>query len=439
MKKSISIFFTVFFSLCLSAQTKNTKNLCTVTFTPNHTDWVYAVGDSVELDIQVRKYNIDLPNQPLTLTWGMEMSAAEQTYKISTDANGRATLRLKGSDVPGFKTCAATAVVDGNKYWNYITVGFEPDKIEPTTPMPNDFEQFWAQALAEARKVPLNPVFTLLPELCTPLSDTYMISFHNRKYGENMYGILKVPKDVEHSKKKYPAVLEVPGAGIRNYKGLNDDYSKAGIVSLQLGIHGIPVNLPEQVYNNLANGALNNYNSIRCDDRDQYYYKRVYTGCVKAIDFLCSLPYVDSKHIAVYGGSQGGLLSLVVAALAADKIQCVSTAYPAMSEIAGSMRGRIDGWPRLFNGNKTMAGIEDKIKVSEYYDAVNFARLVKAPMLFIQGYNDKVCPPTTTLSVYNVLSCPKQLVIEQDAAHWLYLELWNQRRDWLIEQLTSKH
>ncbi len=437
MKKFDSFILFFFVCLTLQAQTKNAKDLCTVTFTPNHADWVYAIGDSVELNIQVRKYNINLPNQPLTLTWGMEMSATEQTYKISTDANGNATLRLKGSDVPGFKTCAATAIVDGKKYWNYITVGFEPDKIEPTTPMPEDFVEFWTKALEDVRKIPLNPVYTLLPELCTPLSDTYMISFHNQKYGANMYGILKLPKGIEHGNKKYPAILEVPGAGIRSYKGLNDDYAKKGIVSLQIGIHGIPVNLPDNVYTDLANGALINYNSIRCDDRDQYYYKRVYTGCVKAVDFLCSLPYVDSEHIAVYGGSQGGLLSLVVAALAADKIQCVSTAYPAMSEIAGSMRGRIDGWPRLFNGKKDIPALEEKIKVSEYYDAVNFARLVKAPMLFMQGYNDKVCPPTTTMSVYNVLTCPKQLVIEQDAAHWLYPELWNQRRDWLIEQLTK--
>lgn len=303
--------------------------------------------------------------------------------------------------------------------------------------MPEDFVQFWTSTLAEARKTPLEPLFTLQPDLCTPYSDAYMVRFQNDGSYKFIYGILRTPKGIDPvtGTKRFPALLVMPGAGVRSYKGISDYYSKVGIVTLQIGIHGIPVNLPDEVYRDLKSVALSNYNSYRCDDRNAYYYKRVYTGCVRAVDLLCSLNIVDNKHIAVCGGSQGGLLSLVVAALAADKISCVSTAYPAMSEIAGSMRGRIDGWPRLFNGKKDIPALEEKMKVSEYYDAVNFARLVKAPMLFIQGFNDKVCPPTTTMSAYNVLTCPKQLVIENDAAHWFYPEIENLRRDWLISKL----
>ena len=47
------------------------------------------------------------------------------------------------------------------------------------------------------------------------------------------------------------------------------------MITLQVGIHGIPVNLPAEVYQELARGALDNYNRINLDDRYRYYYRRV--------------------------------------------------------------------------------------------------------------------------------------------------------------------
>ena len=88
---------------------------------------------------------------------------------------------------------------------------------------------------------------------------------------------------------KYPAILRVPGAGVRPYFG---DISTAekGFITLEIGIHGVPVNLEPEVYSNLGAGALNGYQNMNLDDRDRYYYKRVYMGCVRANDFLTNLP-----------------------------------------------------------------------------------------------------------------------------------------------------
>lgn len=441
MRRFVSLFLLM---LCcgwtLMAQTTQQRQYVTVTFMPNHDSWLYQCGEKVEMQVQVMQFNVPLKNTKVNLSWGMEMSKADENRTINTGKTGIASVTLPGSKVPGFKTLSATVTVEGKDYWNYITVGFEPEKIEPTTPMPKDFLEFWNGQLAAARKTPLEPLFTLQPDLCTPYSDAYMVRYQNDGSYHFFYGIIRVPKGVNPvtGTTRYPALLEVPGAGVRSYKGMSDDFTKAGIITLQIGIHGIPVNLPDEVYRDLKNVALSNYNANRYEDRNAYYYKHVYTGCVRAIDLLCSMSIVDSTRIAVTGGSQGGLLSLVVAGLAPDHIYCVSTAYPAMSEVAGSMRGRIDGWPRLFNGNKKVVALEEKIKVSEYYDAVSFARLVKAPMLFIQGFNDRTCPPTTTYSVYNVLDCEKEIVLPKDCAHWLYGETWNQRRDWLIEKLNTK-
>lgn len=422
------------------AQTTQQRPYVTVMLTPDHDDWLYRCGEKVELTLQVMQFNVALKNQEVSYEWGMEMSAAEETKTINTGATGVVKLKLKGSSKPGFKTCMAKVTVNGREYSNYINVGFEPEKIQPTTECPKDFMKFWNGQLEKARKIELAPLFTLQPDLCTPYSDAYMVRFCNTWAEDYMYGMMRVPKGIDPvtSTKQHPAILEVPGAGVRPYKGAADDYAKAGIITLQMGIHGIPVNMPEHVYQNLKSTALANYNNYNLDNKESYYYKRVYIGCVKAVDLLCSMGCVDSTRIAVYGGSQGGALTIVVAALAADKITCASALHPALCELAGSQHDRIDGWPRLFTGNANKSGKEDKLKTVPYYDVVNFARFVKAPLQFIQGFNDRTCPPTTTYSAYNIMTCEKSLLLPKDCAHWFYSENWTERRDWLIDHLTKE-
>ena len=421
------------------AQTTQQRQYVTVVFTPDHDDWLYRCGEKVELSLQVVQFNAALKNVDVHYSWGMEMAKAEEEKDINTGKTGIVKLSLKGSPKPGFKTCMAKVTVDGREYSNYITLGFEPEKIQPTTECPKDFMKFWNTQLEKARKIELAPLFTLQPDLCTPYSDAYMVRFTNTWSEDFMYGMMRVPKGIDPvtSTKQYPAILEVPGAGVRPYKGMADDYAKAGIITLQMGIHGIPVNMPAHVYEDLKHTALANYNNYNLDNKESYYYRRVYVGCVKAVDLLCSMSCVDASRIGVYGGSQGGALTIVVAALASDKITCASALHPALCELAGSQHGRIDGWPRLFTGNANKPGKEDKLKTVPYYDVVNFARFVKAPMLFIQGYNDRTCPPTTTYSAYNIMECEKTLVLPKDCAHWIYGETWTARRDWLIDHLTK--
>ena len=110
---------------------------------------------------------------------------------------------------------------------------------------------------------------TLLPERCTDKVNVYHVSFANNDYASRMYGILCVPK----ASGKYPAILKVPGAGIRAYNGEAERAGK-GFIILEIGIHGIPVNLTGDVYHRLYNGALKNYHSFNMDNRDKYYYKR---------------------------------------------------------------------------------------------------------------------------------------------------------------------
>ena len=87
-----------------------------------------------------------------------------------------------------------------------------------------------------------------------------------------------------------------------------------GFIVFNIEIHGLSPLMDAEMYKNISN-AFGDYPFNKLDDKDNYYYKSVYMGCVRAIDFLCGLPEFDGKNVVVTGGSQGGALSIVTAGL----------------------------------------------------------------------------------------------------------------------------
>src|SRR5205085_11118017 len=55
-------------------------------------------------------------------------------------------------------------------------------------------------------------------------------------------------------------------------------------------------------------------------DPETYYYRRVFTDAVRAVEAARSHPAVDAQRIALTGGSQGGGITLAVAGLSNDII-----------------------------------------------------------------------------------------------------------------------
>ena len=90
---------------------------------------------------------------------------------------------------------------------------------------------------------------------------------------------------------------------------------------------------------------------------------------------------------------------------------------PALSDMAGYKAGRAGGYPHFFRNSVDM-DTPEKIKTMAYYDVVNFAKLIKVDTYMTWGFNDDVCPPTTSYIVYNVLNCPKEALITPINEHW---------------------
>ncbi len=194
------------------------------------------------------------------------------------------------------------------------------------------------------------------------------------------------------------------------------------------------VTIEPSVYNNLQQGALKNYWGINLDDKDKAYYKRVYLGCVRAVDFMYGLDNFDGENLGVTGGSQGGALSIVTAGLD-SRISYLAAFYPALCDLTGFLHGRAGGWPQIFTDEFTNK--PEKIETSKYFDVVNFARFVKVPGWYSWGYNDNVCPPASTYSAYNVIDSEKELHVFQETQHWSFPEQNELRDKWLFGKLKK--
>lgn len=431
MKNTKVILFLFLFSISKHNFAQPVERLVKVIVAADHSDWTYKKGEKVKFTLSVFKNGNLVKDAKVRYEIGPEKQTPIKKETI-TLAIGTQTIDAGTMEVPGFLRCIAIAEVDNKEYRNLSTAGFDPLQINPTIENPTDFDDFWNNALVDLAKVPMDAKMTLIPERCTEKVNVYQVNLQNYKVGTRLYGILCVPK----KEGKYPALLQVPGAGVRAYTGDIANAEK-GIITFQIGIHGIPVTMDPSVYLDLGTGILNGYFNHNLDDRDRFFYKRVYVGCVRANDFLTSLPQFDGVNLAVTGGSQGGALSIVTAAL--DKrVKNLGAFYPALSDVTGYLSGRAGGWPHYFDkANMAYNNTKEKLKTLGYYDVVNFAKRVKVSGFYSWGYNDETCPPTSMYATYNSITAPKELFLALETGHWAYPEQNEKMTNWLLGKLKN--
>jgi cephalosporin-C deacetylase-like acetyl esterase len=430
----IKRFLRILLAVCLvsfsdlSAQIP--EQVIKVVVSPDHDNWQYSTGEKVKYTVHVFYHQNYLKGVKAWYEFGPEKM--EFIKKDSLVLEGK-PFSIDGGTMksPGFLRCIVTVDFEGKKYRGLATAGFSASDIQPTVTLPDDFREFWETAKSELAKIPVSARMTLLPEKCTDNINVYHVSLLNIG-NSKIYGILSVPR----KEGKYPAVLEVPGAGVRAYSP-DINLADRGVITFVIGIHGIPVNMDPGVYLDLGAGALREYWTFNMDNRERYYYKRVYLGCVRANDFLTSLPQYDGINLAVMGGSQGGALSIITASLD-PRVKYLGAFYPALCDVTGYLSGRAGGWPHFFDrNNKQYHNTAEKMKTIPYYDVVNFARNMRVPGYYSWGFNDETCPPTSMFAAYNCIPSDKTLALYLETGHWTYPEQNAKLQNWILEMLAK--
>ncbi|WP_315086593.1 acetylxylan esterase [Bacteroides heparinolyticus] len=435
MKRNLlSVLCVVLLSLTAFAENYPYRSDVLWVTVPNHADWLYKTGEEATVEVQFYKYGIPQNGVTVSYELGGDMMPSEIKGTIVLK-NGKAVIPMGTMSEPGFRDCRMTATVDGKTYKHHIKVGFSPEKIRPYTQIPADFGDFWNKNKAELAKVPLIYTKELVKEYCTDQMDCYLLKLQVNERGQAIYGYLFYPKHAKEA--SCPVVLCPPGAGIKTIKEplRHKYYAEHGCIRFEIEIHGLNPKMPTEDFKDISNafnGKENGYLNNGLDNRDNYYMKRVYMACIRSIDLLVSLPEWDGRNVVVQGGSQGGALALVAAGLDPRVTACIAN-HPALSDMAGYMAGRAGGYPHFFR----VAGMDtpDKLNTMAYYDVVNFARSIKVPTRMTWGYNDDVCPPTTSYAVYNVLQCPKEALITPINEHWTSEDTEYGHLTWMLNHL----
>ncbi len=436
MKQKLVASILLILFVCLTAATQDSIGTYQIRVSLDRPDWTYELNQPARFTVGVTLNNAHVAGLPLKYACGPEMMPPIMEKTVTTAAQP-VMIETPGMKEPGFFRCIATVEKNGRTYRGLATAGYRPDLIKPVVGEPADFDRFWSDGKEKLAKIAVEPKMDFLPASSTPKADLYHVSFQTVGSGfspvSRIYGILAVPKTSKPNQ-KFPALLRVPGAGVRPYTG-QIAMAESGIITLEIGIHGIPVTQPQSFYDDLRNGALNRYMLYNMDDRDDYYYRRVFLSVVRANDFLTSLPQYDGRNLGVIGGSQGGALAIVTAALD-PRVKGLAASYPAMSDMAGYTANRAGGWPRQFHDVKMRT--KEKLETAAYYDVVNFARRLKVPGIYSWGFNDEVCPPTSIYASYNVISSPKTLLLGLEMGHANSQEQGDRINKWIEDRLLKE-
>jgi cephalosporin-C deacetylase len=280
-----------------------------------------------------------------------------------------------------------------------------PDLAEP-----EDLDVFWSETIAEARAHDLAPSFQRVDTGLTAV-ETFDMSFAGFG-GTPIRGWLHVPAGSHGS---LPAVVEYVGYG--GGRGLPHErilWAAAGYVYAIMDTRGqgstwAVGDTPDPD----APGAPAHpgYMTRGILDPRDYYYRRVFTDAVRAVEAVRSHDAVDPGKVAVTGGSQGGGISLAVAGLVPD-LAAVAPNVPFLCDFPRSIT-LADKLPyaeivRYLKAHRDH--VDRALGTLSYFDGAILGKRATVPALFSVGLMDETCPPSTVFAAYNHYGGPRQIV-----------------------------
>lgn len=280
-----------------------------------------------------------------------------------------------------------------------------PTELRPVLDRPADFDAFWAAAIQQLEAIPAEPVLTVTESGREGVE--YATLRMNSVEGSHIYGQLAKPA----REGKFPAMLQLQWAGgpYPLQKAWVADRAADGWLALNVSAHDVPIDLPQAFYDALP-AMIKSYHTLYHDDRDRNYFRRMYLGAYRAVQYLVNRPDWDGRVLLVTGTSMGGQQSLAVAGLH-PRITHLIVHVPAGADANAALHGRSAGYPNWDHTNPRV------METARYFDTVNFAPQIKARSLVSMGFVDRVCPPAGIWTAFNLIPGEKEVVPLVDAAH----------------------
>jgi len=385
-----------------------------LTFAPYHASGIYQVGETVGWKVTpgptvptyAYKWTIRRNNAVVLKEGKLDLSSGKATIEIVGEQPEmiyvavEATAELQpDAAAPAGET---PRLVGGNAGRNtgFYAVGaaVAPTKIGITTPRPADFDAFWDGKLAAQAKIPINPVLTPVE---TDVPGVTLSIFELDALGSKARGYIAKPV----GDGRFPAVIQLQYAGVY---ALN-----AGAVARRAAEGWLIINVDshDKVPSDPSGNIPRTYQAIGNTDRETSYFLKMYLRDSRVLDYLLTRADWDGKTIVLMGGSMGGQQSLALAGLRPEKISAVLVCVPAGADSNGDLHGRKAGYPNWPSDNP------DVMKTALYFDTVNFASRIKAPVLAGMGFIDTISPPAGVWTLLNQIPGPVEALPMIESEH----------------------
>lgn len=282
--------------------------------------------------------------------------------------------------------------------------------------LPADFDDFWAKTLAEANAHDIDVRLREVPTGLTTIT-TYDVTFRGFA-GQDVRAWLRVPAAATGP---LPTVVQYVGyGGGRGHVLESLLWASAGFAHLHMDTRGQGAGWSVGETPDVAPAALQGKGMLTRGvlDPADYYYRRLFTDAVRAVDAARSLDVVDAARVAAVGGSQGGGITLAVAGLRSDLAAAVAFVpflcdFPRATRITDAYPYReVADYLAVHRGN-----VERVHRTLAYFDGVNFARRATAPALFSAGLMDAVCPPSTVYGAFNEYQGEREMLVWEFNGH----------------------
>jgi cephalosporin-C deacetylase len=275
---------------------------------------------------------------------------------------------------------------------------------------PADFDMFWESTLAESRAFDLG---VTLAQVDTGLAtiDVYDVTFPGFG-GQPVRAWLRLPTGATGP---LPAVVQFVGYGGGRGRAIDNLlWASAGYAHFHMDTRGQGSvwSVGDTPDDSASGPQIPGFMTRGIDSRETYYYRRVFTDAVRAVEAARSLDTIDASRVAVLGGSQGGGIALATAALVPDLTAVFAYVpflcdFPRATVITDHELYREIGQYLAIHREK-LAQVHETLS---YFDGVNFAKRAKAPAWFSTGLMDLTCPPSTVFGAFNNYHGEKQITV----------------------------
>ena len=312
--------------------------------------------------------------------------------------------------------------------------------FRPAVAEPDDFDAFWTRTIDEARALASAP--TLLPAE-TPIDQLVIEDLTFSGFGgEPIRAWVTRPRDQMPGAAPRPAIVEYIGyGGGRGIAGERLQWAAAGYVHVLMDTRGQGSNwgsggdTPDP---HGSDSSSTGFMTKGISSPDEYYYRRVFTDAVRAVDTVRDLDFVDADRVSVTGSSQGGGISLAAAGLHPG-VLAVMPDVPFLCHFRWSVDRTPDHPYREIERYLAVHRnrVDEVFRTLSYFDGVNFARRIRVPALFSVALMDAIVLPSSVFAAYNQLaSTDAEIEVYPFNGHESgQTEQWLRQTRWLAERV----